>query len=127
MDAEREWAIRDRAAEYEYLILDGAAVAPEGRLAELDRLLAADVPDLLTALDAARAVLAALVETPPIERFGAGHYECHYCSHESALWAIRRDEVEHADTCPWLQAKALLATPPAASGEAAGVREGGEG
>lgn len=52
-EPERLRAIQDRAAEYEYFILDGAAVAPEGRLEELDRLLAADALVLLA--DLARA------------------------------------------------------------------------
>jgi hypothetical protein len=104
MDDERERAIVARAAEYDYFILDGAAVAPEGRLEELDRLLAADALLLLAELQAARAVLAAARTLVGI------------MADSAKWWGPDADALAEAVAAH----DALLATPPAA-GEGEGA------
>jgi len=54
MTDERLAAIRQRWGEYEYGVLDGAAVVPEDRMAELERSLAADAGVLLADVAALR-------------------------------------------------------------------------
>jgi hypothetical protein len=55
-----------------------------------------------------RAALDALVARDPIVRYGSVSYGCHYCDDESAVWAYRREQVEHAEDCPWVRARDAL-------------------
>jgi hypothetical protein len=85
-----------------------------------------DVADLLAALQAARAVLAALVEKSPLYVRSDEHgwklgWLCWYCEGQELLPGHTED---HQADCPWARAAALLATPPAAGDVAAGEGEG---
>jgi transcriptional regulator with XRE-family HTH domain len=69
----------------------------------------AEVLRLRPRIEALEAALAALVAVDPVVCSGGTLFACLYCEDDSARWANRAEQVGHAQDCPWLAARRLVA------------------